>query len=103
MVYFDSAEIYLESKSKLRDKIRAISAIIDALLLASVKAAGNEDLTEYTLNDGQTTIRAMYRGSESVMKSVQAYEKLKEYYINKLNGRSFRAIDRKSFPGYGGR
>lgn len=103
MVYFDSAEIYLLSKTGLRAKIIAVDAIIDALLLTAVKAAGNEDLTEYTLNDGQTTIRAAYRSAEAVMKSIRAYETIKQYYINQLNGRGFRAIDGKTFPGYGGR
>jgi peptidyl-tRNA hydrolase len=97
MTVYDSAEIYLESRKDAKDKIKAIDAIIDALLLTAVKAAAGENITEYWLDDGQTKIKTIRRSSKEIEASIQAYQKLKQYYINQLNGRVMRMVDSKNF------
>lgn len=99
MAVYDSAAIYIECKTSTRDKIKAIDAIIDALLVTAAKAAGNEDVTEYQLNDGQTTIKTVYRGSSGVMKAINDFRALRQQYVNSLNGRVSRAVHSTNFRG----
>lgn len=104
-VYYDSAAIFVDSATKLCDKIAKIDLILDALLTNAMVAAGNENIREYSLNDGQTIIRTEYSGTEAVMKSFRAWEQIRQTYINRLNGRMVRLVDGKSVNGgrYGGR
>jgi hypothetical protein len=97
MALYDSAAIYVDSATTLKDKITRIDAVIDALLTVALKAAANENITEYSLNDGQTQIKTAYRGTDSVMKSIQAFEAIKQMYVNRLNGRHIRLMDSKNF------
>jgi len=102
MTIYDSAEIYISSATSTRSKITRIDAIIDALFTTALKAAENGDVTEYSLNDGQTTIRTVYKDAAAVMASIKSYEAIKQMYINQLNGRVFRLVDSKNFK-YGNR
>ena len=96
MVIFDSAAIFIDGATQLCDKIVRIDLIIDGLLTNALSAAENADIKEYSLNDGQTIIRKEYMGVEAVMKSIYAFEKLKQVYVNRLNGRVVRLMDGKS-------
>lgn len=97
MTVYDSASIYLDSRTSVKDKITAIDAIISALLTTAVKAAAGENITEYSLDDGQTKIKTIRRTSKEIEASIAAFERLKQYYVNQLNGRVFRLIDSKNF------
>lgn len=97
MVTFDNEQIYIETATSLEDKIAKIDNIIDALFVTAAKAAANSNIQEYSLNDGQTTIRTVYRDANAVMASIQVYERMKAHYINKLNGRTVRLIDSQNF------
>lgn len=102
MVYFDSCQLYIESKSSINDRIVAINAVIVAMESALLKAATGQDISEYQLNDSQTIIKVVNRSVDSITKSMNALIALKNYYINNYNGRVFRALDSKNFPNYGG-
>jgi hypothetical protein len=97
MTVYDSAAIYLESRTDARSKIAAIDAIINALLITAAKAAEGENITEYWLDDGQTKIKTVRRTSGEIQASIKDWQKLKQYYINSLNGRVFRLVDSKNF------
>lgn len=97
MVVFDSAAIYVESKKTAREKIIAIDAIIDALLSTALKAASAGDVTEFSLDDGQSKVKTIFRSPMEVMKSIEAFKMLKQEYMNTVNGRVMRMIDGKSF------
>jgi peptidyl-tRNA hydrolase len=97
MTVYDSASIYLDSRTSVKAKITAIDAIIAALLTTAVKAAAGENITEYWLDDGQTKIKTVRRTSKEIEASIAAFERLKQYYVNQLNGRVFRMIDSKNF------
>lgn len=99
MVYFETAGLYIESCTTLRAKITAIDNIISALLTTAANAAANENITEYTLNDGQTIIKSTYRGMKAIQDSINSFEKLKQMYVNRLNGRVMRLVDSKNFTG----
>tara|TARA_R110000803_G_scaffold49003_1_gene101902 strand:- start:788 stop:1102 length:315 start_codon:yes stop_codon:yes gene_type:complete len=96
-VVYESTAKYLKDSTRLCDKIAKLNLIIDALFLVATEAAESDNITEYTLDSGQTKIKTAYRGAESVFKSIQAYENLKTMYQNKLVGRGFKLMDSKNF------
>lgn len=98
-VYYDSAAIYIQSRSTLRDKIIAIDKIIDALEAQALISAGTIDVSEYSLDDGQTRIKTMYRSGKDIAESITQFEIIRERYVNRLNGRKFRLLDGRNFTG----
>jgi len=106
MVVYDSADIYISSQTSLKAKIIAIDAIIDALLVTCLKAASTGNVTEYNLDTGQTKIKTMYRSPKEVSDAITAFQGVKNYYVNQLNGgRRLKLVDSKNFlgPYYGTR
>lgn len=97
MVIYDSASIYIEDADTIEAKIIRLDAIITALEGAALTSAAGQDVTEYSVDDGQTKIKTVIRGTDAIFKSIQAFEKLKQMYINRLNGRMFTLVDGKSF------
>lgn len=101
MIIYNSEFQYIQSCQTLKGKIDAIDQVIEVLQGTMLSAAANNDVSEYWLNDGQTQIKTIYRGTDAVMKSIFALEKLREFYSAKLNKtRVVRAMDSKNFPSY---
>ena len=98
-VTYDSAAIFIQTATCLKDKIAKMDAIIEALEATALTAAANDNIEEYQLNDGQIVIKTIYRGVDAIFKSIWAFEKLRQQYVNRLNGRMVRLVDRKNFPG----
>jgi len=97
MIYYDSCGIYVQSKTTLLDKIAAIDAIIDMLESTALTMAGNDNIQEYSLNDGQTIIKTIYKGSVGIASAIDDFERIRQRYVNRLNGRMHRAVDGKNF------
>lgn len=97
MIYFESAEQYVSCGTSIRDKIRRINEIQEALETSALKAAAQGNITEYSLDDGQTKIRTVYRNASEIAASINAFETIKQRYINKLIGRGVRLMDGKNF------
>lgn len=97
MVYFESCAIYVQSRTTLLDKIAAIDAIIEALEAQALVQAGSDSVQEYSLNDGQTIIKKIFKGSVGIASAIDDFERIKQRYINRLNGRMHRAVDGKNF------
>ncbi len=97
MVVFDSECIYVDSKTTISAKITALDNIISALMTTALKAASTGNLEEYSLDDGQTKIRTMYRSVDQIEKAITSFEKIRQMYINRLDGRMVRLIDGKNF------
>jgi hypothetical protein len=97
MVVYESARLFIESATTLEAKIAAIDSIIDGLYAAAATAAGKDDISEYSLNDGQVIIKTVYRGAEAIGKAVKIYEQQRQMYINRLNGRHIWLKDKKNF------
>ncbi len=98
MIY-ESEALYVEDACDLAAKIVRIDAILLALDAAALRAAAGEDISEYQLDDGQTKIRATRRGLAGIQASYMAFERIRQMYINRLNGRVFRLMDSKNFTG----
>lgn len=96
MVVYDSAQIYIDSCTSLKEKITRIDQVIDALMSTALKAAANDNIDEYWLDDGQTKIKTIYRGAGAVMESIKSFEAIKQMYVNRLNGHVVRLVDSKS-------
>ena len=80
---------YLESKTKLADRIIAIDALIDKMILSTVEAVDgmNPTIGEYQLDDGQVKVKTVYRSIEQVQSGITALEQIKQMYVNRLRGR----------------
>ena len=95
-VVYDSALIYLQTSTELCDKITKIEGIITALEDAAIVAASGQDITEYSLDDGQSKIKTVYRSVDSIANSIKSFERIKQMYQNRLNGRVMHMVDGKS-------
>lgn len=96
MIY-DSAGIYVEGGNSLIDKINRIDQVISALLALMIDNAAAAQYKEYQLDDGQTKIRSVYNSPGDIQASLNALEKQKQMYVNRLNGRVFRLRDGRNF------
>src|SRR5688500_1882361 len=96
MVTYDSAEIYIQSCTSLRAKITAIDEVVDVLMTTVLKAAARENVSQYSLNNGQTVINTTYRSTKEVIESIKGFEAIREMYVNRLNGRVVRLVDSKN-------
>tara|TARA_R110002167_G_scaffold110087_3_gene280327 strand:+ start:4469 stop:4768 length:300 start_codon:yes stop_codon:yes gene_type:complete len=96
MVEYDSAAIYIQSSTALCDKIEKIDLIITALEETALSSAANDNIEEYWLDDGQSKIKTRYKGTDEIFKSIYAFEKMRQIYVNRLNGRVVRMVDSRS-------
>lgn len=95
--------IYVDEASDYVTKIERIDAVIVAMEDSLLKAAVNQHITEYMLDDGQTKIRTEYRNVEEISESIRGLERVRQIYINRLNKRIVNYRDAKSLRYYNGR
>lgn len=79
--------VYIESAEGLKIRLDRIILIIEALEIRSLEVVDNSDVEEYAIDDGQVKIRTLYRSSKQIYDAIEAYERLKQKILNKLNGR----------------
>ena len=96
-MYFDSADIYIESQTSLDAKIAAIEAVINAMISQLLKSAATATKAEYMFNDGQTTIKNTYRSPAEVAKAIKEFKSIKDMYVAQKNGRVQRLVDSRNF------
>ena len=96
MVAYDSASIYIQSSTTLCEKIEKIDAIISALEDTALQSAANDNIDEYWLDDGQSKIKTSYKGTDQIFKSIIAFERMRQIYVNRLNGFVVRMVDSRS-------
>lgn len=97
MAVYASAAQYIGTCTSVKAKIAAIDLIIDALLVTAAKSAETENITQYSLNDGQTIISTTYKGTRAVVDSINSFRMLRESYVQQLQGRVVRLVDSKNF------
>ena len=102
MVVYSNEFDFIQQCPSRQDKIKAIEAIQDTLILQMAKGALTSDKTSYTLNDGQTQISVNYRSVEEMQKMWDSLERIKNKYINSITGRIVRLVDSKNLNGNGG-
>lgn len=94
MTVYVSIEKYIESGNSLAEKIQKIDQMIMALTDTGIKAAVSEDKAEYTLDNGQTKVNVVYRGIDSIAKSIENLQALRNSLQatlnNNITGRNVR-------------
>lgn len=96
-IIYDNASLYIDSATTNRAKIARIEAIQSALLTSALTAAANGHVSEYQLDTGQTKIKANYRNAAEIHASYDAFERIRQTLINRINGRKVRLVDSKNF------
>lgn len=89
MCEYESFTAYINSAEYIKDKLNRVEAVINALYDAATEAADPERAVfdEYWLDDGQSKIKAMHRSPEDIFKAIHNYEKIKQMYMNRIQGR----------------
>lgn len=100
MATYPNESAFIESRSSLQERIKAIDMLILALLDTMTRAALSDDTLEYRLNDGQTVIQRTYRSVEDISASIDALERIKNTYKRQLTGGVTRLINRNYFNRY---
>jgi hypothetical protein len=98
-VYYSSEYIYITSTTVLKERLARIRAIIVALMDTQLQAALSDNISEYSLDDGQTKIRTVNRSSGDIAKTIEDLQRIEQTYLNQLNGRVIRLVDGKNFTG----
>lgn len=101
VVWFDKSKINQgESRSTALDRVNKINTIIDTLIDAQISFAADPNKQEYKLDDGQTKISVTYRNLDAVAASIAYWERTKQIYLNRYNGRMNRLMDSSAFPNF---
>lgn len=101
LVFFNKCAIKpAESRRTAAQRVDDINYIIDTLIDAQIAATADPNKKEYKLDDGQTKISVMYRDIEAVAAAIIVWERTKQIYLNRYNGRMSRMVDSKNFPNY---
>lgn len=90
----DSAQ---QTPAQVRAKIAQIDAIIESLYTTALTSVQQGSIAEYELDTGQTRQKVKYTTMESVTKSIENYEKIRQMLQNKLTSRTFRLVDSQNF------
>lgn len=86
-----------QTRSQICAKIAQLDLIISSLYDTALKSVGTGNFVKYKIDTGQTKQEVEYSTTESVVKSIQQYEKLRQMLQNKLSSRVFRVMDSKNF------
>lgn len=97
---YSSPKLYLSDAKTLLDRIERIDRLIDAMLLSTLDVVENDDynpnVAEYQLNDGQMVVKTVYKTNNDIFGSIKQLQKLKQDFVNQLNGRVMSLRDIRS-------
>jgi hypothetical protein len=98
MAAYDTILSYINCATGVKDEIARIDAIIAALMDAQLKGALSGEVDEYSLDDGQTKIKQVFRDPSSILKAINGLEARKNMLINRdCLGRVVKLRDKDSF------
>lgn len=101
LIWFNKSAIEpAETKQSAQDRVDKINAIIDTLLDAQIAFQADPNKKEYRLDDGQTKVSVQYRDLEAVAAAILVWERTKQIYLNRINGRMVRLVDSKNMPNW---
>ena len=102
MVTYSKAGIFIDQcgDNPVEAALRC-DLVIKALFSAMLNVAEDSGITEYMLDDGQTKITQAYRNPLEISRSIEAFQKIKQYYLNQINGNVVVLVDGKNFTRYG--
>lgn len=98
MALYDSEALYITCSTSTQERLSRIEAVIIALENQALIAAGDSNISEYSLNDGQVTIRTAYRNPSEIAKAIDVYEAMYNRIFNRCAGLNIvRLRDARSF------
>lgn len=100
MIYYASVGDWIAAAQNNCAKVAAIQAIIDTYvneLLPAALDVSTATVQEIMLNDGQTIVKTMYRSPKEIIDYLMMLERLKQYYLGQLRGRT---VQMKSAPNF---
>lgn len=100
MAIYASTGTYISEAKTNAERLARVEKVIDALLETAANSAGSDNITSYSMDDGQTKIQTTYKGVDAIMRSIAEFEKLKNYYKNQIDGRITRMVDSKNLSRY---
>ena len=86
---------YIRCSTDTQDKIARIDAIIVALEDSMLAGALKANIEEYSLDDGQTKIKTVFRDVKSIEDAITALERRKNKLINSCVGYRYGLQDGK--------
>jgi hypothetical protein len=100
MVVFLSEFEYITSVATLADRLARVRALILALMDAQLKAALTGNISEYSLDDGQTKIKTVNRSPKELATTITELERQEQTLMRQLNKTGYvRLVDGKNFIG----
>lgn len=95
VLYF-SLNANFQTCTSLEDRIAKIDAIIDELFNTALRSVANGDVIEYDIDTGQTKQKVQYSSAMQVSNAIQAYENIRQRYVNKLLGNKWKVVGEKN-------
>ena len=89
---YTTIEHFFEDKSKVLGKIATYDILIEAFEKSMLDATVSGHLLQYEMDDSQTKVRVQYRNMTDMMNTMNNLIKLRQYYVNKSNGRVTRLV-----------
>jgi len=98
MADFSSESLYIADSQSTLDRMTRINNIIIALENQMIVAAGDVNIADYSLNDGQINIRTAYRSPETIAKAINMFDSMYQRMQARLYGTQIVSLrDARSF------
>ena len=78
---------YVECKSALIGKVATYDILIESMESALLEATVSGHIAEYEMDDNMMKVRTRYRSINDMQNALNGLIKMRQYYINKYNGR----------------
>jgi hypothetical protein len=89
---YTSIPQFFECAEKIIGKIATYDALINAFEKSILEATVSGHLLQYEMDDGQMKVRVQYRNVKDMVTAMEGLIRLRQYHINKANGRSIRLV-----------
>ena len=77
---------YIATKPSVLAKIKAIEALIDAMLVNAIDSIDSSGTASYSMDDGQMKVTTNYRSVEEIQMGIWKLQKLLNLYKSRYNG-----------------
>ena len=92
MAIFDSESLYITCSTDAIERLARLKQIIISLDTQMIVAAGDVNIADYSLHDGQVIIRTAYRDPTTIAKAIERFELIYNRLANKCNGTSIISL-----------
>lgn len=96
-LYFFKLDSAMQTPTQIRTKITQLDVIIASLYDTALKSVATGNFVRYQIDTGQTKQDVEYSTTDSIIKAIQGYEKLRSMLVVKLQPRVVRLMDSKNF------